>query len=87
MLKHENGRMEEKEYEKQVLTYEQKYEMIENEMEIDIAESKRKIELGRIMTDIAEKKNMNISLLPKDMQEAIDLSEKFGQNMKKRDIQ
>ena len=96
MLKHEkhkNGRMEEMkkveeiEVEKQVMTYEQKCEMIEKEMEIDIAESKRKIELGRIMTGIAEKKNMNIYLLPKDKQEAIEFYEKFGQNMEKRDIQ
>ena len=38
------------------------------------------------MTDIAEKENMNVSLLPKDMQEAIDFYEKFGRNMEKRDI-
>ena len=91
--KHENVRMEdmkkveEKEVEKQVMTYEQKYEMIEKEMKMLYAESKRKIELGRIMADIAEKNNMNTSLFPKDMQEAIDLYEKFGQNMEKRDIQ
>ena len=91
--KHENVRMEdmkkfeEKEVEKQVLTYEQKYEMIEKEMEMVYAESKRKIERGRIMADIAEKKNMNTSLFPKDMQEAIDLYEKFSQPMEKRDIQ
>ena len=71
----------------EVLRVEQNYEMIRKNMKIDIAESKRKIELGRIMTDIAEKENMNVSLLPKDMQEAIHLYEKFGQNIEKRDIQ
>ena len=43
MLKHVNGRMEEKECEKQVLRVEQNYEMIRKNMKIDIAESKRKI--------------------------------------------
>ena len=37
------------------------------------------------MTDIAEKKNMNISLLSKDKQEAIHVYEKFGQNMEKKE--
>ena len=60
--------------------------MIEKNLEIDIAESKRKIEWGRIMTDI-EKNSMNTSLFPKHIQEAIDLYKKFGQNMEKRDIQ
>ena len=85
--KHENGRMEEKECEKEVLNDEKYYEMIEKNMEINIAESKRKIEWGRIMADIAEKESMNTSLLSKDKQEAIDLYEKFGKNMEKRDIQ
>ena len=43
MLKHVNGRMkkvEEKECEKQVLRVEPNYEMIEKNMEIEIAESK-----------------------------------------------
>ena len=39
--KHENGRMEE--CEKEVLTYEQKYKMIEKNMEMLYAESKRKL--------------------------------------------
>ena len=52
MLKHEkhkNGRMEEmkkveeKECEKQILSDEQKYEMIKKDLKIDIAESQRKI--------------------------------------------
>ena len=42
------------------------------------AESKRKIELGRIMADIAENDNVNISLLPKEKQEAIEFYEKYG---------
>ena len=47
-------------------------------MRIKIAESKRKIEWGRIMVDITEKESMNTSLLLKDMQEPIDFYEKFG---------
>ena len=58
--KHENERMEymkkfeEKEVEKQVMINEQKYEMIRKAAHMKHAESKQKIELGRIMTDIAE---------------------------------
>ena len=37
------------------------------------------------MTDIVEKDNMNVSLLPKDKQEAIHFYEKFGQNMEKKE--
>ena len=96
MLKHkknENVRMEdmkkveEKEVEKQVMTYEQKYEMIRKDAHMEHAESKRKIELGRILVDIAEKDGLNTFLLSKDKQEAIEFYEKFGQNMEKRDIQ
>ena len=76
MLTHENGRMEEGEK-----------EALRVNMREKIAETKRKIKLGRMMTDIVEEDDMNPSLLPKDMQEAIDLYEKFGQNMEKRDIQ
>ena len=68
--------VEEKECELEVLKVEQNYEMIAKNMEIDIAESKRKNELGKIMTDIAEKDNMNISLLSKEKQEAIDFNKK-----------
>ena len=91
--KHENGRMEEmkkveeKECEKQILSDKQKYEMLKKDLKIDIAESKRKIEWGRMMTDIVEEENMNVALLPKEKQEAIDFYKKFGQNMEKRDIQ
>ena len=93
MMKHMNRRKEEKEEQKdnevqtEVMRVEQKYEMIAKSMEMAIAESKRKIELGRIMTDIAERRDMNTSLLPKDMQEAIEAYEKFGKNIEKRDIQ
>ena len=82
MMTHENGRMEDmkKVEEKEV-------ETLEKEMKIVYAESKRKIELGRKMAYIAEKNDMNTFLLPKDMQEAIDLYEKFGQNIEKKDIQ
>ena len=93
MMKHMNRRKEEKEEQKdnevqtEVMRVEQKYEMIAKSMEMAIAESKRKIELGRIMADIAERRDMNTSLLPKDMQEAIEAYEKFGKNIEKRDIQ
>ena len=90
MMKHMNGQKEEKKEEKdnEVQTeVEQNYELIRKNMKIDIAESKRKIELDRIMADIAEKDNMNISLLPKEKQEAIEFYEKFGRNIEKRDIQ
>ena len=56
-------------------------------MEMEIAESKRKISLGRIRTEIAEKHDMNLSLWSKEKQEAIHFYEKFRQNMEKRDIQ
>ena len=83
MLKHENRKkgenVEEKELE--VLRVVQNYEMIRKNMKKDIAESKRKIELGRIMADIAEKRDMNISLLPKEKQEAIEFFEKFGNKL------
>ena len=75
MLTHENGRMEEGEK-----------EALRVNMREKIAETKRKIKLGRMMTDIVEEEDMNPSLLPKDMQEAIDLYKKLGQNMEKRDI-
>ena len=39
------------------------------------------------MTDIAEKENMNVSLLPKDKQKVIHFYQKFCQNLEKRDIQ
>ena len=86
MMKHMNGRKEEKEEQKDN-EVEQNYEIIRKNMLIQYAESKRKIELGRIMTDIAVKENINTSLLPKDMQEAIEAYEKFGKNIEKRDIQ
>ena len=80
MLKHENRKtgenVEEKECELEVSRVEQNYEMIRKNMKKDIAESKRKIELGRKMADIAEKDNMNISLLPKEKQEVIEFYEK-----------
>ena len=90
MMKHINGQKEEKEEQKdnEVQTeVKQNYEMIAKSMEMVIAESKWKIELGRIMADIAERRDMNTSLLPKDMQEAIEAYEKFGKNIEKRDIQ
>ena len=86
MLKHENVRTEEGENIEE-MTYEQKYEMIRKDVHMENSESKRKIELGRIMADIVEKNNMNTSLLPKDKQEVIEFYEKFEKNMKKRDIQ
>ena len=52
-----------------------------------LQKANEKIKLGRMMTDIVEEENMNISFLPKDMQETIDFYEKFGQPMEKRDIQ
>ena len=61
--------------------------VIRKNMLIEIAESKQKIQLARIISDIAEKHNMNICLLLKEMQEAIEFYEKFGPNRMKRGIQ
>ena len=61
-------------------------EVLRVNMRNNIAESKRKIKLGRMMTDIAEEENMNTSLLPKDKQEIIDFYEQFGQITERRDI-
>ena len=83
--KHENVRMEDMKKVEE-MTYEQKYKMIEKNMEMLYAESKQKIERGGIMADIVEKKNMDISLLPKDMQEAIEFYKKFGQDMEKKGV-
>ena len=61
ILKHMNGRKEEKEEQKdhevqtEVMRFEQNYKIIAKNMEMVIAESKRKIKLGGTMTDIAEK--------------------------------
>ena len=74
MMKHVNGREEEKEEQKdnEVQTeVKQNYKMTAKSMEMVIAESKWKIELGRIMANIAQKHDMNTSFLPKDMQEVM----------------
>ena len=52
-------------------------------MEMTIPESKQKIESGGITTDIAENENMNISLLPKDIQQAIEYYEKLKKEEQK----
>ena len=66
--------------------YTENDEVLERNMESDCAENKRKIELGRRIINIAQRKNMNISLLSKDKQEAIETYEKYGQSKLKRDI-
>ena len=85
MLKHENVRTEEGENIEEKDMKKMEKEVLRVNMRNDIAESKRKIKLGRMMTDIAEEENMDISLLPKDKQEVIDFYEQFGQPMKKEE--
>ena len=84
MLKHENGRMEDMKKVEE-MTYEQKYEMIRKDVHMEHAESKRKIELGRILVDIAVKDGLNTFLFSKEKQEAIEFYEQFGQPMKKEE--
>ena len=86
MLKHENVRTEEGENIEEKDMKKMEKEVLRVNMRNDIAESKRKIKLGRMMTDIAEEENMDISLLPKDKQEVIDFYEQFGQPTERRDI-
>ena len=85
MLKHENVRTEEGENIEEKDMKKMEKEVLRVNMRNDIAESKRKIKLGRMMTDIAEEENMDISLLPKDKQEVIDFYEQFGQPTEKEE--
>ena len=60
---------------------EEKEEQKDNELQTEV------MRVESMEMAIAERRDINTSLLPKDVQEVIEAYEKFGKNIEKRDIQ